>query len=99
MSRQQAEELRASSAGGERAVQRGDVHSAEAAGGGVSNDGESEQTSEEVCTLSRHANEHHQAPEKSEQQGGIHSVEAGEQRKEATHEVERLIPMPTMRSI
>ena len=100
MSRQQAEELRASSAGGERAVQRGDVHSAEAAGGGVSNEEESEQPSEEACTpLSRHANEHHQAPEKSEQQGGIHSAEAGEQRMEATHEVERLIPMPTMRSI
>ena len=37
---------------------------------------------------------------KSEQQVGIYSAaEAGEQRKEATHEVERLIPMPTMRSI
>ena len=80
MSRQQAEELRASSAGGERAVQRGDVHSAEAAGGGFSNDEESEQPSEEACThLSRHAKEHHQAPEKSEQQVGVHyDLEADE---------------------
>ena len=98
MSRQ-AEELRASRSSGERAVQRGDVNSAEAAGGGVSNDEESKQHSEEACTLSGHANEHHKAPEKSEQQVGIHSAEAGEQRKEAAHEVERLIPMPTMRSI